>query len=111
MKKIIKYSIFSLCLISSVHAIYNIIFYKNSNYEKESLVEGKIVYIDESKKDRVVFDIKEANRYYPSSKMCSKCKNIKEKLLLSERVYRCSVCNSKISRDLNAAINLANYNY
>ena len=63
MKKIIKYSIFSLCLISSVHAIYNIIFYKNSNYEKESLVEGKIVYIDESKKDRVVFDIKGDYKY------------------------------------------------
>ena len=55
--------------------------------------------------------VKDADRYYPSSKMCSKCKNIKEKLLLSERVYRCSVCNSKINRDLNAAINLANYNY
>ena len=55
--------------------------------------------------------VKDADRYYPSSKMCSKCKNIKEKILLSERVYRCSVCNSKISRDLNAAINLANYNY
>ena len=55
--------------------------------------------------------VKDADRYYPSSKMCSKCKNIKEKLLLSERVYRCSICNSKISRDLNAAINLANYNY
>ena len=55
--------------------------------------------------------VKDADRYYPSSKMCSKCKNIKEKLLLSERVYRCSVCNNKISRDLNAAINLANYNY
>ena len=55
--------------------------------------------------------VKDADRYYPSSKMCNKCKNIKEKLLLSERVYRCSVCNSKISRDLNAAINLANYNY
>ena len=55
-------------------------------------------------------EVKEANRYYPSSKMCSKCKNIKEKLLLSERVYKCSICNNKISRDLNAAINLANYN-
>ena len=54
-------------------------------------------------------EVKEADRYYPSSKMCSNCKAIKEKLLLSERVYRCSLCNNKISRDLNAAINLANY--
>ena len=55
--------------------------------------------------------VKEADRYYPSSKMCSRCKNIKEKLLLNERIYKCNICNNKISRDLNAAINLANYNY
>ena len=54
-------------------------------------------------------EVKEADRYYPSSKMCSKCKNIKDKLLLSERVYKCNICNNKINRDLNAAINLANY--
>lgn len=54
-------------------------------------------------------EVKEADRYYPSSKMCSKCKNIKSKLLLSERIYKCSICNNKINRDLNAAINLANY--
>ena len=54
-------------------------------------------------------EIIKANRYYPSSKMCSKCKNIKEKLLLSERVYKCCNCNNKINRDYNAAINLANY--
>ena len=56
-------------------------------------------------------EVKDADRYYPSSKMCSRCKNIKEKLLLSERIYKCNICNNKISRDLNAAINLANYNY
>ena len=59
--------------------------------------------------DKYNIEIKEADRYYPSSKMCSKCKNIKSKLLLSERVYKCSICNNKINRDLNAAINLANY--
>ena len=55
-------------------------------------------------------EVKEANRYYPSSKMCSKCKAIKDKLLLSERTYKCLQCGNKINRDLNAAINLANYN-
>ena len=54
-------------------------------------------------------EVKEADRYYPSSKTCSKCKNIKDKLLLSERIYKCSICNNKINRDLNAANNLANY--
>ena len=59
--------------------------------------------------DKHNIEVKEADRYYPSSKMCSKCKNIKSKLLLNERVYKCSICNNKINRDLNAAINLANY--
>ena len=54
-------------------------------------------------------EIIKANRYYPSSKMCSRCKNIKDKLLLSERVYKCCNCGNIINRDLNAAINLANY--
>ena len=51
-----------------------------------------------------------ANRYFPSSKMCSGCGNIKEKLELKERVYHCEVCGLEIDRDLNAAINLENYN-
>ena len=50
-----------------------------------------------------------ANRYYPSSKKCSNCGNIKERLGLSERIYNCEVCGLKINRDVNAAINLENY--
>ncbi len=50
-----------------------------------------------------------ANRYYPSSKMCSSCGNIKERLSLAERIYKCEVCGLEIERDLNAAINLENY--
>ena len=51
-----------------------------------------------------------ANRYYPSSKKCSNCGNVKEKLSLAERIYNCEVCQISINRDLNAAINLENYN-
>ena len=51
-----------------------------------------------------------ANRFYPSSKMCSGCGNIKEKLSLSERIYKCEVCRLEIDRDMNAAINLEKYN-
>jgi transposase len=50
-----------------------------------------------------------ANRYFASSKTCSNCRNKKETLKLSERIYTCEVCNHKQDRDLNAAINLANY--
>lgn len=47
------------------------------------------------------------DRYFPSSKLCSRCGQVKEKLELSERVYTCD-CGLEIDRDLNAAINLAN---
>ncbi|MBK8900281.1 MAG: transposase [Anaerolineaceae bacterium] len=30
-----------------------------------------------------------ADRWYPSSKRCSGCGQVKERLLLSERVHRC----------------------
>lgn len=47
-----------------------------------------------------------ANRWYPSSKTCSNCGCIKDKLSLSERTYVCEHCGYTIDRDLNAAINL-----
>lgn len=52
-----------------------------------------------------------ADRFYPSSKTCSYCGNIKSELNLNERVYKCSSCGLKKDRDLNAAENLAYYFY
>ena len=52
-----------------------------------------------------------ADRFYPSSKMCSYCGNIKSELNLNERVYKCDSCGLKKDRDLNAAENLAYYFY
>lgn len=46
------------------------------------------------------------DRWYPSSKTCSKCGRVKAKLSLSERTYRCDGCGLSIDRDLNAAINI-----
>jgi putative transposase len=48
-----------------------------------------------------------ADRWYPSSKTCSKCGSKKDVLKLSERVYRCAFCGTVIDRDYNAALNLA----
>lgn len=48
-----------------------------------------------------------ADRFYPSSKTCSSCGNIKDDLKLKDRVYRCPQCGAVIDRDLNAAINLS----
>lgn len=52
-----------------------------------------------------------ADRFYPSSKMCSYCGNIKSQLNLNERTYKCDSCGLKKDRDLNAAENLAYYFY
>ena len=51
-----------------------------------------------------------ADRFYSSSKTCSCCGNVKKDLKLSDRVYRCDCCGNIIDRDINASINLANYN-
>jgi putative transposase len=52
-------------------------------------------------------EIRAVSRFYPSSKLCSCCGNIKSDLKLSDRIYICE-CGNKMSRDLNAAINLKN---
>lgn len=50
--------------------------------------------------------VKKADRFYPSSKTCSICGNIKHDLRLSERTYRCDKCGAVIDRDYNASLNL-----
>lgn len=50
-----------------------------------------------------------ADPWFPSSKICSCCGHKKENLTLSNRIFECEKCGLKIDRDLNAAINLANY--
>lgn len=50
-----------------------------------------------------------ADRFFPSSKMCSCCGTIKKDLKLKDRTYICPKCNLVIDRDKNASINLANY--
>ncbi len=50
-----------------------------------------------------------ADRFFPSSKLCSSCGETRAKLSLAERSYRCEHCGLVIDRDLNAALNLAAY--
>lgn len=46
------------------------------------------------------------DRFFPSSKTCSKCLHIKETLTLKDRVFKCENCSYELNRDLNAAINI-----
>ena len=47
-----------------------------------------------------------ADRWFPSSKLCSHCGSEKDKLSLSERTYICTECGCVIDRDYNASLNL-----
>lgn len=49
-----------------------------------------------------------ADRFFPSSKLCSCCGNIKKDLKLSDRIYKCK-CGNMIDRDYQAAFNLKRY--
>lgn len=49
-----------------------------------------------------------ADRWFPSSKLCSCCGKIKKDLKLSDRIYTCD-CGNVIDRDLQAALNLKAY--
>lgn len=54
-------------------------------------------------------ELVEVPTFYPSSKTCSCCGNVKLDLKLSDRIYKCDKCGLVIDRDFNASINLANY--
>ena len=49
-----------------------------------------------------------ADRFFPSSKLCSCCGSIKKDLKLSDRIYKCD-CGNIIDRDFQASLNLKMY--
>jgi putative transposase len=85
---------------------------KNSHLAKavaqQKFYEFRVKLISKANQNNV--EIRIVDRFYPSSKICSCCGNIKKDLKLSDRVYKCYNCKTSIDRDLNASINLANAN-
>lgn len=59
------------------------------------------------KQDHYGTKVELVDRWYPSSKKCSKCDHV-QPMKLSERVFNCESCNHLQDRDENAAINLKN---
>lgn len=51
----------------------------------------------------------EADRYFPSSKICHECGCINKNLKLSDRIYICPECGNVIDRDYQASLNLKQY--
>jgi putative transposase len=83
---------------------------KNKHLSKAIQQQNLCEFIRQMKYKCEWNDIKfiQVDKYYPSSKICSSCGNIKKDLKLSDRVYKCS-CGLEIDRDLNASLNLRNY--
>ena len=50
-------------------------------------------------------ELRIVDRYYPSSKLCHNCGQIKKDLKLSDRIYKCD-CGYEEDRDYNASLNL-----
>ena len=51
-------------------------------------------------------ELRLVDKFYPSSKICSCCGEIKKDLKLNDRIYKCCNCGIEIDRDYNASINL-----
>lgn len=87
---------------------------KNKNLSKYIAEQGwrEFRTMLEYKSEKNGCKIITADKWFPSSQICSCCGNVlqgKDKLKLSQRVYHCHECNNKIDRDYNAAVNLKLY--
>ncbi len=77
--------------------------------QKQGLYELKRQLMYKCQKYGIAFIA--ADMWFPSSKKCSHCGAVKTRLSLSERTFDCEACHFTIDRDLNAAINLSNYQF
>ena len=72
---------------------------------------GKFLTTLEYKSDWNDKQIVYIDRFFPSSKTCSKCGWINQGLTLKDREWTCPQCGSHHDRDANAAINIQNEGY
>lgn len=67
---------------------------------------GTAIRMIEEKAERYGKTVVKIDRWYPSSKTCSVCGHVVDKLPLSIREWDCPECNSHLDRDENAAVNI-----
>ena len=87
---------------------------RNKNLSKSIAEQGwrEFRTMLEYKAERNDCKIITADKWFPSSQICSCCGNVlqgSDKIKLSQRVYHCHECGNKIDRDYNAAVNLKLY--
>ena len=82
-----------------------------NKYLSKALQEQKIYEFRKqikNKSERNNIPVIIADRFFPSSKLCSCCGNLKKDLKLSDRIYKCE-CGNIIDRDFQASLNLKRY--
>jgi len=62
--------------------------------------------LTEKARNTLAVQVGVVSRWFPSSKKCSRCGNIKKDLKLSDRIYVCDNCGLVIDRDYNASLNI-----
>lgn len=68
---------------------------------------GAVVKWLKVKSKQYDIELRQVNRFYPSSQLCNRC-NHRQKMPLNKRTFKCENCGNEIDRDLNASINLVN---
>ena len=81
--------------------------YLSKSISNQKFYYFKQVLIQKATKHNI--EIREVDRWFPSSKTCSVCGFIKKDLKLADREWTCPNCKSHHDRDLNASINLRDY--
>lgn len=71
--------------------------------QKQLFYYFRLFLIQQSKRHNI--EVRIIDRFYPSSKLCNCCGQIKSDLKLSDRIYNCD-CGNVIDRDLQASINI-----
>ena len=80
--------------------------YVSKSLREQKLYEFRRQIEYKSKRNNIPAII--ADRFFPSSKLCSCCGNVKRDLKLSDRIYKCQ-CGNVIDRDFQASLNLKRY--
>jgi len=72
------------------------------SFQNSSVSQFKTALLAKAKQYSI--ELRQVDRFYPSSKLCSHCGAVRE-MPLNERIYSCS-CGLVLDRDINAAVNL-----
>ena len=78
--------------------------YLSKAIQEQNFYSIRLKLISKCKEQNI--ELRLVDTFYPSSKTCSCCGNIKRDLKLNDRIYKCYNCGLEIDRDYNASINL-----